>query len=67
MAVRWQAITWNPVTAVDPPSIETKESIPSRPMRLATFLRLLRGHRMEARWLLAVMVGMRQGEALGLA
>lgn len=67
VAVRWQVINWNPVTAVDPPSLATAEVQPFSVEEARRFLGAVRGDRMEARWLLAVMVGMRQGEVLGLS
>ena len=67
VAVRWQVINWNPVTAVDPPSIATAEVQPLSVEEVRRFFAAVRGDRMEARWLLAVMVGMRQGEVLGLS
>jgi len=67
VAVRWQVISWNPVTAVDPPSLATAEVQPFSVEEARRFLAAVGGDRMEARWLLAVMVGMRQGEVLGLS
>lgn len=67
VAVRWQLINANPVLAVDPPSIDTAEVHPLSATEAQDFLRAVRGDRLEARWMLAVMLGLRQGEALGLA
>ncbi|MBA8794026.1 integrase [Friedmanniella endophytica] len=67
VAVRWQVMRWNPVLAVDPPSVETKEVHPFSVEEARRFLRVVQGDRLEARWMLAVMLGMRQGEALGLS
>ena len=67
VAVRWQLINWNPILAVDPPSIDTKEIHPLSADEAHRFLRAVRGDRLEARWMLGVMVGLRQGEALGLS
>ena len=67
VAVRWQLINWNPILAVDPPSIDTKEIHPLSADQAHRFLRAVRGDRLEARWMLGVMVGLRQGEALGLS
>lgn len=50
-----------------PPSIETEEVQPWSLVEAQTFLRAVRGDRLEARWMLTVMLGLRQGEALGLA
>ena len=67
VAVRWQVINWNPVMAVDPPSTETKEVQPLTADEARRFLAAARGDRMEARWVMAVMLGVRQGEVLGLS
>lgn len=67
VAVRWQVIAWNPVSAVDPPSVETSEVHPFSVDEARRFVAAVSGDRLEARWLLAVVVGMRQGEVLGLS
>lgn len=67
VAVRWQVIPWNPVSAVDPPSLATPEVRPFSVSETKAFLRAVADDRFEARWMLAVSVGMRQGEVLGLS
>ncbi|HEX8510354.1 MAG TPA: tyrosine-type recombinase/integrase [Propionibacteriaceae bacterium] len=67
VAVRWQIISWNPVSAVDPPSLEHHEVQPYNLEEVRRFLTAVAGTRLEARWLLAIALGMRQGEVLGLA
>ena len=47
VAVRWQLINWNPILAVDPPSIDTKEIHPLSADEAHRFL--LRGSRRSAR------------------
>jgi integrase len=42
------------------------EVVPFTLAEARTFLRALEGHRMEARWQIAVTLGLRQGEVLGL-
>jgi integrase len=66
VALRWGLVTTNPATLVDPPPIPHKEI---QPLSLSEARRLLEtaaGGSMYARWALAVTLGLRQGEALGL-
>jgi integrase len=65
--VRWQLIPWNPVTAVDPPSLTSVEVHPSDAKEARLFLAAASGDRFHARWLIAVSLDLRQGEVLGLA
>jgi integrase len=67
VAVRWQLIPWNPVTAVDPPSLTSVEVHPFDVREAQLFLAAASGDRFQARWLIAVSLGLRQGEVLGLA
>jgi integrase len=67
VAVRWRIIPASPIAAVDPPAIDAAEVRPYNAAEALRFLRAVKGHRFEARWMLAIMLGMRQGEVLGLA
>ena len=67
VAVRWQLIPWNPVTAVDPPSLTSLEVHPFDVKEAQLFLAAASGDRSQARWLIAISLGLRQGEVLGLA
>ena len=67
VAERWHLIGANPIAAVDPPALRSGEIRPYNAAEALRFLEAVKGHRFEARWMLAVMLGMRQGEALGLA
>ena len=67
VAVRWQLIPWNPVTAVDPPSLSSIEVHPFDTNEARLFLAAASGDRFEARWLIAISLGLRQGEVSGLA
>ena len=67
VAVRWQLIPWNPVTVVDPPSLTSVEVRPFDAKEARLFLAAASGDRFQARWLIAVSLGLRQGEVLGLA
>jgi integrase len=66
VAVRWQLIPWNPVTAVDPPSLTSVEVHPFDANEARLFLAAASCDRFYARWLIAVLLGLRQGEVLGL-
>ena len=67
VAVRWQLIPWNPVTVVDPRSLTSVEVHPFDAKEARLFLAAASGDRFQARWLIAVSLGLRQGEVLGLA
>ena len=64
--MRWQLIPWNPVTAVDPPSLTPVEVHPFDAKEARLFLAAASRERFQARWLIAVLLDLRQGEALGL-
>lgn len=66
VAVRWQVIPANPVAVVDPPPLKQAEVKPFSREEAREFMAAVRGHRLEARWLLGIVCGLRQGEALGL-
>ncbi|GAA2510109.1 site-specific integrase [Pilimelia columellifera] len=66
IAVRWSVIHTNPVTLVDAPSLPHTEVDPFTLDEARAFLKAISGLRLEARWLLAVSLGLRQGETLGL-
>lgn len=67
VAVRWQLIQSNPVMAVDPPAIASVEVEPYTVSEARAFLAAISGERFEVRWVLAITLGLRQGEVLGLA
>jgi integrase len=67
VAVRWQLIPWNPVATVDPPSLTVTDVHPNSAAEAKQFLAAVAGDRFEARWRLALTLGLRQGEVLGLA
>jgi integrase len=66
VAVKWQLITVNPATLVDSPKPRQHEVIPLSATEARRLVEAARGDRMEARWLVALALGLRQGEALGL-
>jgi integrase len=68
-AVRKQLLVRNVADAADPPKTRQagdREMQTWNPEQVRTFLAALRGHRLEAAYLLAVTTGMRRGEVLGL-
>ena len=67
IAVRWQLIHTNPVMAVDPPAVAVAEVEPYSVSEARAFIAAIRGERFEVRWVLAITLGLRQGEALGLS
>jgi len=66
LAVRWDMVSRNVARLVDRPRIEHKPIKPLSPYEARQFLRAIRGHRLEALFSVALALGLRQGEALGL-
>ncbi|MGO4956771.1 site-specific integrase [Luteococcus sp. Sow4_B9] len=67
VAVRWKLMASNPVLAVDPPSVTRQEVKPWTLEQTRAFLVFIESRPMAARWQLAVVLGLRQGETLGLS
>jgi integrase len=65
-ATRWGLIGRNPIDAVDGPKVERYEIQPFTPEEARQFLSAIRGDRLEALYSVALTMGLRQGEALGL-
>src|SRR5207302_6583175 len=59
-------VSRNVARLVDRPRIERKPINPLTPDEARKFLREVRGHRLEALFSVALALGLRQGEALGL-
>lgn len=57
----------NVAELIDPPSLKRSETEPLQPDEIARVLDAARGTPLESRWLTALLLGLRQGEALGLA
>jgi integrase len=66
VAVKWQLIGVNPANLVDAPRPDQHEVVPLSATEARQLLRAAEGDRMEARWLIGLALGLRQGEALGL-
>lgn len=65
-AVRWGLIARNVVTLTEPPKVERHEIVPFTPEEARRFLTVARGNRLYALYAVALTLGLRQGEALGL-
>jgi len=66
LARRWELIDRNVASLVDPPRRQRPKIRPLAPDKARQFLNSVRGHRLEALFSVALAVGLRQGEALGL-
>lgn len=64
--MKWGLIARNPATLVDPPKAERHEVEPMTPEEARRFLEGIKGHRFEALYLIALGVGLRQGEILAI-
>lgn len=65
-AQRWGLVSRNSAALVDGPRVERYEIQPLSPAEARQFLASVRDHRLEALYSVALTVGLRQGEALGL-
>ncbi len=65
-AVRWNLIATNAAAMVDGPRVEPYEYKPFTRHEARRFLAAVRGDRLEALYTVALAMGLRQGEALGL-
>ena len=65
-AVRWGYLTRNPAALVDGPRVERYEIQPLTPPEARRFLAALRGHRLETLYSVAIALGLRRCESLGL-
>ena len=66
-AVRWSLLARNPAALVDAPRVPQSETQVMGPGDARSFLLAVRGDRLEALFTLALAMGLRQGEALGLS
>ncbi len=65
-ALQWGYVTQNAVTLVPAPKARRPEVSPLSPEQARVFLQAVKGDRLEALYTVALAVGLRQGEALGL-
>ncbi|HET9828540.1 MAG TPA: hypothetical protein VFQ11_08525 [Nocardioidaceae bacterium] len=66
VAVRWGLIATNPALMVDAPSMRRADIVPSTVSKARKLLDVASGDRHEARWLIALTLGLRPREVLGL-
>ena len=65
-AMRWGFVARNAAALVDGPRVQRFEIAPFTPEEARRFLTAVKGHRLEALYTVALAIGLRQGEALGL-
>lgn len=65
-AERWQLVRRNVAALTDPPRVERPEVQPFSPEQARQLLAAARGDRLEALYVVALGLGLRQGEVLGL-
>ena len=65
-AMRWGLVARNAASLVASPRVEPYEIQPFTPGEAMTFLAAVKGNRLEALYSVALTMGLRQGEALGL-
>jgi integrase len=65
-AMKWGLVSRNVATLVDPPKVSRKKVEALTPERAGEILEAVKGHRLESLYIVAMAVGVRQGEALGL-
>lgn len=65
-AVKWGLLARNAAALTDPPTSQVQEVHPFTPDEARAFIAAVKGHRQEALYTVALAVGLRQGEALGL-
>ncbi len=65
-AVKWNLLPRNPATLVDVPKVERHTITPLSPDQARQLLSAAKGDRLEALYTVALALGLRKGEALGL-
>jgi integrase len=65
-AVKWDLVSRNVATLVDSPRVTYPEIRPLTPEQAKAFIDAAKGDRLEALYSVALAIGLRQGEALGL-
>ncbi len=65
-AMRWNYLVRNPAAVVEGPRVRQQEIQPLTREEAQRFLAAIRGDRLEALYTVALTMGLRQGEALGL-
>jgi integrase len=65
-AVKWNLVARNAAALVDPPRVVQREITPLDPTQCRTLLEACNGHRLGPLFTVAVALGLRKGEMLGL-
>lgn len=65
-ALKWGLVARNAASLVEPPRVRQEEVRPLSPLEAQALLDAVRGDRLEALYSVALALGLRQGEALGL-
>ncbi len=65
-ALKWGLVARNVAKLVDPPAVQRPEIKPLSPEQARIFLEAVKGDRLEALYSVALAIGLRRGEALGL-
>jgi integrase len=65
-AMRWRYITFNAAALVDLPRCDDHKIEPLSVDEARLFLSTIKGHRLEALYTLTLLIGLREGEVLGL-
>ena len=65
-AVKWNLVTYNVVDRVDPPRVERHQVRSLDSTSACNFLNVVKGDRLETLYSIALSVGLRRGEILGL-
>lgn len=65
-AVRWRWLPHNVVTFTDPPRVTKPRIDPLTPEQAQLFLAGIKGHRLEALYVTAILLGLRRGELIAL-
>lgn len=65
-AAKWGLVVRNAADLVDPPRVPHEEFRPLAPAEAQALLEAVKGNRLEALYSVALALGLRQGEALGL-
>ncbi|MCY4661744.1 MAG: tyrosine-type recombinase/integrase [Acidobacteria bacterium] len=66
-ALKWELVTRNVAAMTEPPQHRRREIEPLTPDQAKALLAAVAGHRLEALFTVAVGIGLRRGEALGLS
>jgi len=66
VAMKWGLVHRNVATLINPPRIQKQEMKIFTPEQAKAFLESVKGHRLEALFIMALTLGLRRGELLGL-